>query len=309
MGEYTKQRAIAVVGDSMLDVYRFGEWDGKRRVFCPRTLHLAPGGAGNVACNVKTLGATPLLFSVVGRSRLSSRYRQCLRQAGVVQDYLKPSRVKDICEKVNFMDQSHRVLRLDRDDTRVPPHAEQEALLHSLLESGTAWSDLIVSDYQKGCITSASFDRIRQFCSQRNIRLYVDSASGWNMEGVYFYKPNRFQLEKVVGQPLEGMRQLTAAALHFKRRYGIRHMAVTMDARGAVYLDEHDGVHPMESVCQDAVDPCGAGDTFLAALAVAVASGRPVARAVRIANEAAGVACRHTGTHAVAAGEVPGWND
>ena len=309
MAEHIRKTAIAVLGDSMLDVYRYGEWDGKRRVFRPHTQHIAPGGAGNVACNVKALGATPLLFSIVGRSRLSSKYRQCLRKAGVAQDYLKPSRSKDICEKVNYMTTNRRVFRIDRDDTSVLPHADQEALLNSLLDSGTAWSDLIVSDYRKGCITSACFDQLRQFCAHRHIRLYVDSASAWDMEGVYFYKPNRFQLEKVVGQPLDSSRELIAAALRFKRRYQIQHMAVTMDSQGVVYLDEQDRVHTMESACREAVDPCGAGDTFLAALAVAVASGRPVARAVRMANEAAGVACRHTGTYAVTAGEIPGWND
>ena len=309
MGDGSEKLHIAVLGDSMLDEYRQGEWDAQRQVYRPMSLVTVPGGAGNVACNVRALGATPLLFSVVGRSQLSAKYRRCLRSAGISQDYIRSSRAKEISHKSNLMAGEQRLLRMDRDDNSILTRSDEEALLSNLLESGTMWSDLILSDYRKGCVTSECFDRVRSFCAQRRIRLYVDSASAWTFGRVFFYKPNRYQLEQVIGKRFENRDQLSSAALRFKRRYQITHMAVTMDREGLIYLDEHDRICHIESSCREAVDPCGAGDTWIAALAVAVASGHPVARAVRLANEAASVACNHIGTYAVSANEVPGWND
>ena len=300
---------IAILGDSMLDEYRTGNMDLKRLVFVPTALQEAPGGAGNVACNVRAMGAVPLLYSPVGRSRKSLRYRRCLRDSGVSTEHLIISRQKDISYKVNLMEGVGRILRIDYDENSTIPNEEFEALLTNLFEYNTGWSDLIVTDYQKGCITKQGFDRIRRLCVQRHIRLYVDSASPWRLDGVFFYKPNRIQLEQVIGERLETIAKIEAAALRLKRRQEISHMAVTMDREGLLYLDDHNQVQYMASHCSKAVDPCGAGDTLIAALAVGVARGDSVGHALELANRAAGVACSYPGTYAVPAEKIANWYD
>ena len=300
---------IVILGDSMLDEYRMGNMDSKRSVFVPTALQEAPGGAGNVACNVRAMGAVPLLYSPVGRSRKSLRYRRCLRAAGVSTEHLMFSRHKDISHKVTLMAGAERILRIDYDERSAMPDKEFEDLLTDLFECNTGWSDLIVADYQKGGITQRGFDWLRYLCVQRHIRLYVDSASQWRLDGVFFYKPNRVQLAKVIGERLETLAKIEEAALRLKRRQRITHMAVTMDRDGLFYLDDHNQVKYMASHCLKAVDPCGAGDTLIAALAVGVARGCPVDRAVELANCAAGVACSYPGTYAVPAEKISHWYD
>lgn len=300
---------IAILGDSILDEYWLGGFDADRIIFSPESLYQVPGGAGNVACNIRLMGGNPLLYSCVGRSQASIRYRRCLRNAGVATDHLLISRRKDICCKSSLMNGSRRILRVDRDEKSRICHKEEEAILSSLFQSDTNWADLIVTDYQKGFLTQEGFDRIRNFCMHRHIRLYIDSASQWNLNGVFFYKPNRFQFEKIVGVPLTTRSHIEKAALEFKRRQGVIHMAVTMDQEGVLYLDKQNRVIHFGASCQDAVDPCGAGDTFIAALVTCIASGHPVEEAVRLANSAAGIACAHSGTYAVAREEIPYWHD
>ena len=79
-----------------------------------------------------------------------------------------------------------------------------------------------------------------------------------------------------------------------------KNLIVTLGRRGAMYEDQVVSP-PYENA---GVDPCGAGDTFLAAFAYFKTEGYGVFRSVEFANEAAFVTCREVGTYAPTMEEI-----
>lgn len=84
----------------------------------------------------------------------------------------------------------------------------------------------------------------------------------------------------------------------------LRHLVVTRGAKGMVYVSKDGHLGSIPTHARDVFDVSGAGDTVLAALALALARGTSVSEAVHIANVAAGIAVSHSGTYVVRADEV-----
>ena len=163
---------------------------------------------------------------------------------------------------------------------------------------------VILSDYAKGCLSPGLVNRISRFVRVKGKRLFVDSKSATIPSLAYVYKPNLREFEKMVGAKLEKMEEIRAAALAFKRHYRIQHLIVTMDRRGLLWMDEKENGRAMPSTVVNPVDSCGAGDSFLAALALESARGKAMEEAIYTANLAAGAACRHVGTYAVRPSDI-----
>ena len=158
---------------------------------------------------------------------------------------------------------------------------------------------VVVSDYQKGCIGQDLFERIKKICFARNIRLLVDSKSSWDLSGIFLYKPTVAELEKLLGRKLAGIDETIEYGMRFKQEQGIENLVITLDANGLIYLDDSNMAYPIPSACKAPVDPTGAGDSMMAAMAVCLANGVPMGAAVRIANEVAAISCERMGTLAV----------
>jgi len=100
----------------------------------------------------------------------------------------------------------------------------------------------------------------------------------------------------VLGRPVRGLAEADQAAAALLAA-GARHAVVTAGAHGAA-LAGPDGTRTVGAFRVDAVDTVGAGDTFVGALAVALAGGIPAAEAVRAASAAAATAATRPGAQA-----------
>jgi ribokinase len=108
---------------------------------------------------------------------------------------------------------------------------------------------------------------------------------------------NETEAAAVLGRPVSGLAEAARAAEALVGA-GARHAVVTAGAHGAALAD---GPGPAETVLAfrvEAVDTVGAGDTFVGALAVALAAGVPAAEAVRAAAAAGATAATRPGAQA-----------
>jgi D-glycero-beta-D-manno-heptose-7-phosphate kinase len=155
---FTKKR-IAIVGDVMIDAYRIGEVHRMSPEAPVPILNLTSsenrlGGAGNVAMNLKALGATPFLVSVIGndndgRDLITLLEKEDLSSAGIFSSAERRTTVK-----TRIIQNEMHLLRIDSEQTNAisdTDEAKMISLLHSLITAGI--DAVIFQDYNKGVLT------------------------------------------------------------------------------------------------------------------------------------------------------------
>ena len=79
---------VAIIGDIMVDKYVYGNVDrispeAPVPVLDVKQKETRPGGAANVAVNIKALDATPYLFSVIGNDSEGDNLISLLKLKGI----------------------------------------------------------------------------------------------------------------------------------------------------------------------------------------------------------------------------------
>lgn len=261
-----------VLGDAMVDEY----WEGDVSRISPegpvpvlRVLRTErrEGAAANVAANVRAMGA------------------QCLTEYGSGEPVLK----------IRAVARHQQMLRLDFDHRQV-------AIEKSL--PFTPRSVVIFSDYGKGSLEHVGCLIVRAKIA--GCTVLVD-PKGYDYERYRYadvVKPNLEEMRVMVGG-WKDEADLERKAQELRRKADIRALLLTRAAAGmTLYTDT--GSDHIESVAREVYDVTGAGDTAIAALAVALSRGSTLHQAARYANKAAGISVGRFGTAVVNEEEVFG---
>jgi len=296
-------RRIVVWGDLMLDRYLWGRVDRispeapvpvvevERETF-------SLGGAGNVAANLRALGAEAALVGVVGVDADGAQLVAALEErgvdvGGVIRDPARPSTVK-----TRVMAHSQQVVRTDR-EARGPFAGDVEAALGSALVDAIARADgLIVSDYGKGVIGAAGIQAALAAAFQRGIHISVDPKESHidDYREVSILTPNQHEAGAVMGRRVVDEASLMEVGWGLLQRVGSKAVLITRGS-GGMSLFERGGRHThLPTVAREVFDVTGAGDTVVGVVALALAAGADFASACHLANHAAGIVIREVGT-------------
>lgn len=307
-GEW-RTRCILVVGDIMLDRYVWGDVERispEAPVPIVRAIHRneRPGGAANVAMNVAGLGGRPLLFGFCGDDADRIVLEKCLAEAGV-ESSLTPVASHPTTSKLRILGGKQQMIRLDTERTdRYPPEAHQALL--SNLESALPHADVVVlSDYAKGVLSEEVCAQVIQSASRRGIPVLVDPKHRdlRRYRGAFTICPNLAELSAATGIPQSDPDRLLAAGQALVPSLEVDNLVATMSEKGIAVLRENSrSIAP--AVARQVFDVSGAGDTVIATLALAVASGLTIESAVQLANAAAGIVVGKVGTVPVTRDEL-----
>lgn len=295
LSRFSSQR-ILVVGDVMLDRYWFGEVSRispEAPVPIVRMLRSScyPGGAGNVALNISSLGATVSLVALVGDDKPASELRGSLSAAGVVPDLLFVDLRRMTTTKTRIIANKQQVVRMDEEETHsLSPEQETEVLriLEGLLKSCDC---AVVSDYAKGFISSSLVSAFIAAARSLSVPVLVDpkSADATRYRGATLIKPNRAELSLLTGvsirchsDALEACETLSCALPDVVILATEGPDGMTLRLPGREYAK-----FPTRAL--EVFDVTGAGDTVIAVASVAIASGADPSVAAHLANCAAGI--------------------
>jgi D-beta-D-heptose 7-phosphate kinase/D-beta-D-heptose 1-phosphate adenosyltransferase len=149
---------------------------------------------------------------------------------------------------------------------------------------------LIVSDYLKGSITRPLMAKAVALCADLRIPLVVDPKVrhvGY-FSGATVITPNNAEAEAAAEMRIRSNADARRAARIIRTRVGCRAVLITRGESGMWLLsDAHEGYLP--ATAREVADVTGAGDTVVAALALAMAAGADPVEAATLANAAAGV--------------------
>ncbi|MFB7631303.1 D-glycero-beta-D-manno-heptose 1-phosphate adenylyltransferase [Streptomyces sp. NPDC056149] len=294
-----------VVGDAIVDGYVTGDPVGLGREAPVPVVEVTGardqcGGAANVAANLTALGARTRLLAVVGADPAGRRLRRALASAAVGTEHLLTDRTRSTVVKTRVLAPRQMLLRMD-EGSRRPLGPSASAALAARLTEQLHWCDAVIAcDYDYGTFTPEV--RAALAASPRRPLLVVDSRAPAAFRAIRpdAVTPNHAETLDLLGLPAPArgrgrVRQMMDHAEQVLERSGANLAAITLDRDGAVIVQA--GRPSLRTYADGEFGmTIGAGDTFTAALAMALATGADPGTAAELASSAADIAVRKPGT-------------
>lgn len=301
-----RKRTIAVLGDFMLDELLRGEAtrispEAPVPVVLINPPHAGegyPGGAGNVAANITSLGGRAVPFGVTGRDPSARQLRELLKSRSIRCDTLLDEADRVTPRKVRIVAHQHQLLRLDFEHPARLNSATAKRLTRAFAARVRKFDALVISDYQKGTATTELCGEISAIARQHRIPIFVDPKPEHPeiCRNATVVTPNLRETELMAGVHLRDRRSLELAGRRLVAELNCRFLLVTRGAQGMTLFEAGGEVSEIASVPRPVYDVTGAGDTVIAVLALAFTSGASMREAAELANLAGGSVVLKFGT-------------
>ena len=288
----------------MLDRYLFGS-TGRISPEAPvPVVHVhetddRPGGAANVAVNLASLGAGTRLVGLVGRDAAADALQSILEKRGIQCDFQAVDDRPTIT-KTRVQSRGQQLIRLDQEDVAPLSNDGVGSRLSKALKGAGA---IVLSDYGKGAL--ADVKGMIAACRDAGVPVLVD-PKGTDFEkyrGATVITPNQSEFEAVAG-PCSGDDDLVERARNMLEELELDALLVTRSEKGMLLLEAGEEPVFLSTQAREVFDVTGAGDTVIATLAGALASGQSFPAAAALANVAAGLVVRKIGVATVTPGEI-----
>jgi D-beta-D-heptose 7-phosphate kinase / D-beta-D-heptose 1-phosphate adenosyltransferase len=307
--------SVLVIGEAMLDCYL----DGPGRRLCQEApvpiVTVArrtdvPGGAANTAVNLGALGARVRLLSVVGDDLEADGLRLALGRAGVGTGDIVAEPGRRTLAKHRVSADGHLLVRFDQGSTDRVGASTERRLVELLRGAITDADAIVVSDYAYGVLTPRVIAALGELQARAPRVVVVDSKNlpAYRRVGVTAIKPNYQEALRLLG--IRNGAGAARAGLIGRRGErlldvtGARLAAVSLDTDGALFLERGRPAYRTYARPTTHARAAGAGDTFVAALALALAAGAETPAAAELASAAAAVVVGKDGTAACTNAEL-----
>ncbi|MBS0578814.1 MAG: D-glycero-beta-D-manno-heptose-7-phosphate kinase [Proteobacteria bacterium] len=302
---------VTVLGDVMLDRFLYGSVERVSPeapvpvIALQRTANM-PGGAANVARNVAALGAQVVLIGVVGEDEAATELRALLAGSTSFRTHLTVDASRPTTTKTRYIADQQQILRTDREVSAALSEPVAAAVLKEFSAALAATDIVILSDYGKGALSDAVAAQAIAAASAAGKQVLVDpkSRSFAKYAGATVLTPNMHELQLASGRECTTDEQVEAAATAVISRGICETVIATRGKDGMSIIQKHAAPLHIRTVANEVYDVTGAGDTAVAAMAVALASGADMRSAARVANLAAGIVVGKYGTATATRDEI-----
>ena len=303
-----KNLNILIVGDIMLDHYTYGAVhrispEAPVPIVNVHRKKACLGGAANVALNIKALGATPYLCSVIGSDEHGKSLVQLLKEAEIsTKSIFKSSNRTTTC-KTRILAQNQQLLRIDEENTHCLNDIEQQKLLkavRSILET-TDIHAILFQDYNKGVLCLEIINEILLEALKRDIPTAVDpkEKNFFAYTRTSLFKPNLREINQMLPfKVLPTISSLQQAVAYLKERLRNKATLITLSDKGLYYAnDSTDLLLPTSP--RTISDVCGAGDSVISMATLGMAAKLDMKELTLLCNLAGGQVCEKVGVVAV----------
>ena len=305
------ERNVVVLGDVMLDEFVWGDVtrispEAPVPVVDVRRESVHLGGAANVLANLVALGARGTVVGVIGNDDAGKRLRHGLRELGrdandnLIVDEVRPSTIK-----TRIIAHSQLVVRADR-ESRTPVSSQiEERIISSVKEALREADAFVVSDYDKGVVTPRILGEILPFAYERVPVLVDPKLRNFNSyRPATLVTPNHHEALRMSNSEDHSDDGSRNAASVIRKKLGCDAVLITRGDRGMMLLEGEGEPVYVKTAAREVYDVTGAGDTVIAALAAALATGASMIEAATLANHAAGIVVGKVGTATANAEEL-----
>ena len=296
---------VMVIGDVMVDAYLWGKVDrispeAPVPIVAVHKRESRLGGAANVAINIRSMGATPLLCSVIGNDRNGEELLMLMKEMGMETIGMVSSSERVTTVKTRVIGNNHQLLRVDDELINDLSSMERKKITDRILELLISHTPdvVIFEDYDKGVLVPELIKTIVAACNEKNIPTAVDpkKKNFLAYQQVSLFKPNLAELKAGLKTDLEKptATQLENITLPFRKENGIKTLMVTLSEAG-VFYSENEQHEVIPAHVRNISDVSGAGDTVISVASLCLALGLPSKTMAALANLAGGLVCEKVG--------------
>jgi D-beta-D-heptose 7-phosphate kinase/D-beta-D-heptose 1-phosphate adenosyltransferase len=311
-------KRILVIGDLMLDEFVWGKV-GRISPEAPvPVVHVThetffPGGAANVARNLRELVDRVSLIGLIGTDNSGRQLRELLGEGKIdVSDAIQDDNFSTIV-KTRIIARNQQVVRVDREKIVAPSSKQISKLVATIRKRLKDFDAIIFEDYGKGFLTAELVGQIARDARAAKKIVTADpnphNLIDWS--GVTAVKPNRSEAFLTAGVPncdadLAPKKDvgLVRAGKELMRKWSLQYLLVTLGEQGVMFFEKGKHPHHIPTKARDVFDVSGAGDTAIALFTLALACNATPLEAAQIANHASAVVVGKLGTATVTRDEL-----
>jgi rfaE bifunctional protein kinase chain/domain len=296
---------VLVIGDAMIDTYLWGKVE---RISPEAPIPIVSvtkresrlGGAANVSLNIQALGATPVLFSVIGNDENGRKFRKFLGRKNLSCEGIFTQAKRKTTEKSRIISNGQHVARVDEESTEYIEKEIENSLVAAVQKviSNSGVDAITFVDYDKGVITPNLFQSINKIAIEQGIPTVVDPKKrNFNCyENLTLFKPNFKEFVDGAGLAIKkgDIKALKEAANAFKVKQNFKYIFITLSELG-VFISNGLKEQHYPAVIRDIADVSGAGDTVVSVASLAIAAGLAPKTMAMMSNLAGGLVCEKVG--------------
>jgi len=301
---FNKLNAL-IIGDVMIDSYYYGDVN---RISPEAPVPIVSinkkdnrlGGAANVALNIKALGATPILCSVIGNDNAGNKLTNLLKKENLSAEGIINSEERITTVKTRIIGNKHQVLRVDSEVDFPLSKAENTKLTNAItsLINNKNIDIVIFQDYDKGVITKALIEEIITLCNAENIPTAVDPKKrNFNdYKNATLFKPNLKELKEGLNIDIDpsNTNEVEAAIDQLNSNQNNKINFITLSEHGVLIKDDN-GKKQISAHIRSIADVSGAGDTVISVASLCLALNQSITMIAEIANLSGGLVCESVG--------------
>jgi rfaE bifunctional protein kinase chain/domain len=307
-------RRVAIAGDLIADEFIYGEIARVSReapvlILNYDSTEVVPGGAGNAAGNVASLGGAARLVGVAGRDETGRRLLSTLKSrridVGGVQSpakYRTPTKTRILAGGIHSAKQ--QVVRIDRAAAAAIDEKARASFESRVLRALRRADALLISDYGSGLVRPQLVTEARSIFKGP---ILVDSRYNLlKFRGMTACTPNESEVEHAMEITIgDNARALERAGRALLDKTKAAAVLITRGSRGmALFEGGRPTIHIPIVGSDQIADVTGAGDTVIATMTLALSAGASFEDAARLANHAGGLVVMKRGTATVSASEL-----
>lgn len=304
-----KPYKILIVGDIMLDRYLYGNIsrispEAPVPILEKINIENKPGGAANVALNIKSLGSTPILLSMIGDDEDGTKLINQLENNNISTKYIFREKNRITTVKTRIMSEGQHVLRIDEEDTSNITRENTDKLknIFQYIIDFEKVDAVIFQDYDKGLLNDEFIQFLISKSKEKNIFISVDPKfdNFFSYIDTDLFKPNLKEVGAALNESIEpNLMNLDKVANKLKSKLNFKHIYITLGSKGIYYFDGNKS-EIVPTKLQAVVDVSGAGDVVLsiATLSFLDKNNTP-SEVAHISNVAGGIACGKVGVATV----------
>ena len=297
-----KNKQVLIIGDAMIDAYMWGNIHRMSPEAPVPVVEIEKresrlGGAANVALNIQSLGATPVLFSAIGTDHYGDVFSMLMEKQKLSCEGIQRLSDRNTTVKTRIISDNKHVLRVDEESTKPITEHFIATELETLIRS-KKFDVIIFEDYNKGLLTETLIKKAIQIAKELKIPTIVDPKKDnfFAYKGVDVFKPNLKEIKEGLSVEFNVLSktELSENVRLVLEKLNAKSVLLTLSEHG-IYFQSKTQILKEAAHKRNIVDVSGAGDTVVSVAALALACGLGSEGLMRIANLAGGLVCEKVG--------------
>lgn len=298
-----KNLKVLVIGDLMVDSYSFGKVTRISPEAPVPVLNLTKrenrlGGAGNVVKNILSLGAKPIVCSVIGNDSSGKIILDLLKEDNLSTNMVIQEENRITTSKERVISGSQQIVRIDDETDSMISNSSMNLLIEKISNIIAEVDVIIFEDYDKGVLNEELIQKIISLAKEKNIATVVDpkKRNFLSYSGVDLFKPNLKELLDGLNISnskieLEDLKTLTE---DFRKKFQMKNIFLTMSEKG-VLLNNEGRFIQYNAHTRTIADVSGAGDTVISVAACCLGLNLSADLIAALSNLAGGLVCEYVG--------------